>query len=211
MRIRIIWLATIAILPFLPTALLAQHDLSVWNRSAYSENVPYPWYLYIGSKVSFDARYNFDQQKTGAGFVGKPIGNSKFMAVPAVGALFGKYNAISGQVYFLVNTGRLNLFTMHQYARGLGQKSNDFQYHWIDALFAINKHVFVGPDYQIYHEPKARFAEHDIGPSVKYVLGSFKVGEKRKLSPYLRAWYARSLGPDNPDANLLFLTIGASF
>ena len=211
MKLRITRHAVIALWIFLPTALFAQNDLSLWNRSAYGENVPYPWYLYIGSKVSFDARYNFDQKKTGAMFVGKPIGNSKFMAIPAAGALFGKYNGISPQVYFLVNVGRMNLFTMHQYVKALGQSSNDFQYHWVDALFVTNKHLSVGVDYQVYHEPKSGFAEHDLGPSAKYVLGSFKVGEKRTMSPYLRAWYARSLGPGNSDANLLFLVLGASF
>jgi hypothetical protein len=211
MNKRFVCAAAIALWTLLPAALFAQHDLSLWNRSGYGENVAYPWYLYLGSKVTFDARYNFDQKETGAAYVGKTFGNAKLTAVPAAGVLFGKYNGISPQLYLMVNTGRLSLFTMHQYVKRLGSESNDFQYHWIDALFIVNKHLSVGPDYQVYHEPNSGYVEHDLGPSAKYVITSIPVGEKCKLSPYLRAWYARSLGPENSGSNLLFLTIGASF
>lgn len=188
---------------------LGQSDLSYWDRQAYGENISYPWYTYFGKKIVVDARYGFDQKKTAGLYVGKQIGNRTFSAIPAGGVLFGAYNGISPQIYLIANTGRFSLFTQSQYVKGLGS-SNDYQYHWVDTLVSANKHIAAGVDWQVYHEWAAHYAEHDIGPSAKITFGPLQRGDK-EISPYIRMWYARSLGPDKKGVDLFYTALGVSF
>lgn len=186
----------------------AQSDLSFWNRYGCGENLSYPWYTYFGPKIVVDARYNFDQKKTAGIYAGKMLGGKKFTAIPTGGALFGKYNGISPQIYFMSSAGRFNYFSQHQYVKGIG--SHDFQYHWIDILVTANKHLSAGVDWQIYHEWRGNVAENDIGPSAKYVFGPVR-REEKEVSPYLRIWYAKSVGPANKGADFLYAAVGVSF
>ncbi len=160
-------------------AFAGNHDISVWTKWNSGEETTIPWYLYNSKKVSVDTRYNFDEPKTWAGFLGHTFGTETFSVSPYVGFLAGDTKGSSAQLNVSFSHGKSTIFVLNQYAWMSG-KTPDFLYHWGDTAYLITTHLAVGFDEQIYREPRSE-SFVDLGPVLK-ILPTKKIYAKLWLT-----------------------------
>ena len=191
--IRVILVALVLVVP---ASVFAQHDFAVWSKVDQSDVTVIPWYVYNGSSLLVDARYNFDQQKTAGAFVGRAFEVRGVSVMPYAGALVGDYDGISTQINAFAGFDVYTVFVMNQYSRGIGEGHADFIYHWVDALWHPNPRLALGIDGQVYKESGIPLLV-DVGPVVKILPASYF---------YVKAW--GTVDPKNSWDKKFFVGIG---
>lgn len=203
--------------------LSAQHDFSVWNRTASGETAFIPWYLgvgklklpILGEKTVIDARHNFDWKDTAGVYAGRSFGKESLTLIPEVGVMFGEYDGWGPELLVLSTKGRFNLFSQTQLTKGFGRHS-DWGYHWTEILIRANSWLYVGWGGQVFHEfAKGSKPEIDEGPAAKLILNAplrkLGVPVREGQTAYLKLWPAHSDGPANRGRLVSFAGIGYTF
>lgn len=202
---------------------MAQHDVSLWDRTASGETAFIPWYLgvgklklpLLGKRTVIDARHNFDWKNTAGFYAGRAFGKDSLTLIPEFGLLAGKYDGYGPELLVLSTKGRFNLFSQSQYVISIG-RHKDWAYHWSEVLIRVNSWLYAGWGVQAFHEfSNGSEPEVDEGPAAKLVLTKplrrLGVRLDEGQSVYLKVWPARSDGPANKGRAVTTVGLGYAF
>ncbi len=129
----------------------------------------YPWIFYTGSRVTIDARYNFDQIQTGTVCIGKKFGTDALTVIPEVCGYSGRNNGYGPELWLLSETKKFSMTSYFQYAKFLDTKS--FGYAWMTAELKASKNFQFGIGAESLKEGSRGTISVGLGPSMKVIRG----------------------------------------
>ena len=144
------------------------NELNFWNKNA-EFGTSSLWYLYYGDKIFVDARYGYDDLKTGEFGLGKKFGSDTFAVVPKFCGYYGRTKGYGPELLAYSETEHIQMFSQTQYLHGTGNKS--FFYNFTVVNVVVAKHVAIGAAGQVFKEIKGSPTTADIGPSLQITFG----------------------------------------
>ena len=183
-------LLSLAFLFFLRCPSLAQQLAESPERKwAYSANVYYYFVPDENSltliatadhrKLHLEARYNYEDDKTGSAFAGwrfQANGKIEFEAVPMLGIVFGNTNGLAPGLELSAVFKKFDLYSESEYVFDFSGNENNFLYTWGELAISLGS-FRTGLSYQrtlLYQTDfdlqRGVFAEYSIG---KFTAGAY--------------------------------------
>jgi hypothetical protein len=128
-----------------PTA--AHSDAKTWSfsASAYTYFVPesddyiQPTFTADRGRLHLEARYNYEDMKTGSAWVGVTFGGGKSLTwelTPMIGGVFGGTDGVAPGYKGSLGWRKLELYSEGEYVFDTGDSSASFFYNWSEFTFA---------------------------------------------------------------------------
>jgi hypothetical protein len=130
-----------------PGVLAAQTDDQAWSCSAFAytyiipddTNYVQPTFTADRDRLHLEARYSYEDRKTGSAWVGYNISVGDEVTLdltPMIGGVFGRTNGIAPGYKAALTYKKLDFSTEGEYVIDFGESSDSFFYNWSELSFS---------------------------------------------------------------------------